>query len=469
MPTPVRGGRPPPHLRHHQPPRRGQDHAHREVPALRRRAAVGRRGEGARRAAPGHVGLDGDGAEARHLDHLDGAAVPLPRLACSTCSTPRATATSPRTPTGCWPRPTPRSWCSTRPRASSRRPSSCSRSAASATCRCSRSSTSGTGPGRDPLELLDEIEAQLVDRARRRSPGRSGIAGDFRGVVDRRTRRLHPLHPHRPGRHRGRRGGPARSTRPRPRRATPGRRRAEELGAARRGRRPRRPRAVPQGRGHPGVLRLGAHQLRRAAAARRGRRPRAVAGAARRRRRACPRPLDAPFSAFVFKVQANMDPSHRDRIAFVRVCSGRFERGMVVTHGPTGKPFATKYAHSVFGQERETIEEAWPGDVVGLVNATDVTVGDALYARRAGRVPAASRVRARALRRRPREGHRPVQAVPPRHRPARRGGRGAGAPRPRPRRPGARCSPRSARCSSRWPPTGSSTSSARRSSWRPPS
>jgi peptide chain release factor 3 len=92
-----------------------------------------------------------------------------------------------------------------------------------------------------------------------------------------------------------------------------------------------------------------------------------------------PRDLDSPFSAFVFKVQANMDPSHRDRIAFARVCSGRFVRGMVVTHGPTGKPFATKYAHSVFGSERETIEEAWPGDVVGLVNATDVTVGDALY------------------------------------------------------------------------------------------
>ncbi len=92
-----------------------------------------------------------------------------------------------------------------------------------------------------------------------------------------------------------------------------------------------------------------------------------------------PRPLDAPFSGFVFKVQANMDPSHRDRIAFFRVCSGKFERGMVVTHGPTGKPFATKYAHQVFGQERETMDEAWPGDVVGLVNATDVRVGDSLY------------------------------------------------------------------------------------------
>ncbi|HEX7096023.1 MAG TPA: peptide chain release factor 3, partial [Acidimicrobiales bacterium] len=92
-----------------------------------------------------------------------------------------------------------------------------------------------------------------------------------------------------------------------------------------------------------------------------------------------PRPLDAPMSGFVFKVQANMNPAHRDRIAFVRVCSGRFERGMVLTHGPTGKPFATKYAHSVFGQERETIDEAYPGDVVGLVNATDVRVGDTLF------------------------------------------------------------------------------------------
>ncbi len=91
------------------------------------------------------------------------------------------------------------------------------------------------------------------------------------------------------------------------------------------------------------------------------------------------RDLAAPFSGFAFKVQANMDPSHRDRIAFVRVCSGRFERGMVVTHARTGKPFSTKYAHSVFGQERDTLEEAFPGDVIGLVNATEVRVGDTLY------------------------------------------------------------------------------------------
>ena len=92
-----------------------------------------------------------------------------------------------------------------------------------------------------------------------------------------------------------------------------------------------------------------------------------------------PRPLGAPCSAFVFKVQANMDRSHRDRIAFVRICSGKFERGMTMTVARTGKPFATKYASTVFGAERSTVEEAFPGDVVGLVNATGLQLGDTLY------------------------------------------------------------------------------------------
>lgn len=91
------------------------------------------------------------------------------------------------------------------------------------------------------------------------------------------------------------------------------------------------------------------------------------------------RALGAPFSGFVFKVQANMNPAHRDHVAFVRVCSGHFERGMTLVHGPTGKPFATKYAASVFGSERDTIDEAWPGDVIGLVNASGLRVGDSLY------------------------------------------------------------------------------------------
>jgi peptide chain release factor 3 len=92
------------------------------------------------------------------------------------------------------------------------------------------------------------------------------------------------------------------------------------------------------------------------------------------------RALDAPFSAFVFKVQTGMDPSHRDQVAFARVCSGVFERGMVVTNATTGRPFATKYAHQVFGQQRSTLDTAYPGDVIGLVNATALRVGDTLYA-----------------------------------------------------------------------------------------
>ncbi len=92
-----------------------------------------------------------------------------------------------------------------------------------------------------------------------------------------------------------------------------------------------------------------------------------------------PRALDSPFSAFVFKVQANMDPSHRDRIAFARICSGRFERGMSVTNQRTGRDLTTKYATTAFGPDRETVDEAFPGDVVGLVNASGVQLGDTLF------------------------------------------------------------------------------------------
>jgi len=91
------------------------------------------------------------------------------------------------------------------------------------------------------------------------------------------------------------------------------------------------------------------------------------------------RPLAAPFSAFVFKVQANMDPSHRDRIAFARICSGHFERGMSVTNARTGRDMTTKYATTAFGPDRETVEDAFPGDVVGLVNASGVNIGDTLF------------------------------------------------------------------------------------------
>lgn len=91
------------------------------------------------------------------------------------------------------------------------------------------------------------------------------------------------------------------------------------------------------------------------------------------------RGIEMPFSGLVFKVQANMNPSHRDRIAFVRVCSGFFERGMLLKHGPTGRTFATKYAHAIFGQDRTTIEYSYPGDIVGLVNAGALHPGDTLF------------------------------------------------------------------------------------------
>lgn len=92
-----------------------------------------------------------------------------------------------------------------------------------------------------------------------------------------------------------------------------------------------------------------------------------------------PRQTTDPFSAMVFKVQAGMDAAHRDRLAFMRVVSGEFERGMVVQHAQTGKPFTTKYALTVFGRDRTTVETAYPGDVVGLVNATALAPGDTLY------------------------------------------------------------------------------------------
>jgi peptide chain release factor 3 len=109
--------------------------------------------------------------------------------------------------------------------------------------------------------------------------------------------------------------------------------------------------------------------------------------AARPDREGRPRPVDEPFSGLVFKVQSSMDRSHNDRVAFVRVCSGRFERGMVLIHAATGRPFATKYAQSLFGRDRHSIEEAFPGDIVGLVNASALRPGDTLYAEHAVHFP----------------------------------------------------------------------------------
>ena len=84
------------------------------------------------------------------------------------------------------------------------------------------------------------------------------------------------------------------------------------------------------------------------------------------------------FSAFIFKIQANMDPKHRDRIAFVRVCSGKLERDMTVHHSRSGKKVRLSSSHKIFGNERETVDEAFPGDVIGLVGHDGFGIGDTL-------------------------------------------------------------------------------------------
>ena len=84
------------------------------------------------------------------------------------------------------------------------------------------------------------------------------------------------------------------------------------------------------------------------------------------------------FSGFIFKIQANMDPKHRDRIAFVRVCSGKFERDMTVHHSRSEKKVRLSSSHKLFGNERETVDEAYPGDVIGLVGHDSFGIGDTL-------------------------------------------------------------------------------------------
>ena len=89
-------------------------------------------------------------------------------------------------------------------------------------------------------------------------------------------------------------------------------------------------------------------------------------------------PSNPAFSGFVFKIQANMDPRHRDRIAFVRVVSGKFERDMSVLHARTGKTVRLSNAAKLFGRDRETVEEAYAGDVVGIVGNAKFAIGDTL-------------------------------------------------------------------------------------------
>jgi len=89
-------------------------------------------------------------------------------------------------------------------------------------------------------------------------------------------------------------------------------------------------------------------------------------------------PTEEKLTGVVFKIQANMDPAHRDRIAFVRVCSGRFQRGMRLTLTRTGKEIKTNSAVSFLSQRRDIVEDAFPGDIVGLPNRGLLQLGDTL-------------------------------------------------------------------------------------------
>jgi peptide chain release factor 3 len=89
-------------------------------------------------------------------------------------------------------------------------------------------------------------------------------------------------------------------------------------------------------------------------------------------------PVAHPFSGFVFKIQANMDPDHRDRVAFLRVCSGHFVRGETAQHVRSGKPVRLTRSTLLQAQEREIVDEAYPGDVVGLFDPGVFRIGDTL-------------------------------------------------------------------------------------------
>jgi len=89
-------------------------------------------------------------------------------------------------------------------------------------------------------------------------------------------------------------------------------------------------------------------------------------------------PAEPRFSGFIFKIQANMDPAHRDRLAFLRVCSGRFYRGIDARLPREEKPLRLSTPHQLFGADRQVIEEAWPGDVIGLFDTGSLRIGDTL-------------------------------------------------------------------------------------------
>jgi peptide chain release factor 3 len=87
-------------------------------------------------------------------------------------------------------------------------------------------------------------------------------------------------------------------------------------------------------------------------------------------------PVTTPFSGYVFKIQANMNPRHRDSMAFLRVCSGSFERDMTVKHHRSGKDVRLSHSYSMVAQDRNTVNAAYPGDIIGVINPGVFAIGD---------------------------------------------------------------------------------------------
>jgi peptide chain release factor 3 len=235
-------------------------------------------------------------------------------------------------------------------------------------------------PSRDPLELLDEIERVLgVAAAPMNWP--LGDGSDFRGVYDLHERAL-LLYERSSG---GSRTAPIAVTRPQDPlvASTVGARRQQELvealdiiaGAGTSFDRP----AYLEGRQTPvffgsALQDFGVEPFLRALLAL------APSPGPRLSDRGSVAPTDPGFSGFVFKVQANMNPRHRDRVAFLRICSGRLTKDMTVVHDRLATTLRLSRVYRFFGRDRETVSEAYAGDVVGLVIPGHLAIGDTLYA-----------------------------------------------------------------------------------------
>ncbi len=233
-------------------------------------------------------------------------------------------------------------------------------------------------PGKDSLELIDEVERVLgITVYPVNWP--LGTGADFKGVYDRRERMVHFFERAEGGRLRApvEVSGMADAAASARLTATTAEHIAEELAMLDAAGAEFDPEAVLAGKQTPvyfgsALNNFGVQLLLD------GFLEHAPPPVARRSGEATVKPESHSFSGFVFKIQANMDPNHRDRVVFIRVCSGKFERDMTVTHVQSGKKLRLSFSHKLFGRDRETCDEAWPGDIVAIAGHGEVGIGDTL-------------------------------------------------------------------------------------------